>query len=151
MKRFETLQEFLDDKWTRIDIYANDDWSEEDMRIIMTDGRGSLIEIDFDGNWYPLKMANTGDDQPIPMFVDTARGGMFGYMSDVVFSYELGGTSVTIWPTPEGAECHKSCGLVKVEVIGVQALVPMELDADDDDVTLIYPNQDDQIEMDDGA
>ncbi len=151
MTQLETLQKFLNDGWSRIDLFGKTDRPKADQRVIMTDGRGDLIEIDFDGEWYPLKMANIDDDQPIPMFTDTANGGVFGYMSDITFSYELGGTCVTIWPTPEGVNCHKSCGLVKVEVIGVQTLAPMDLDVDNDDDTLIHPNQDDQIEMDDGA
>lgn len=106
--------------------YATPD---EEKRIIYTDGAGYMVEVGFDGSVHRLvSHLPIPDDAPVPMWSDTPRGGVIGYMCKIDFECELGGTSAVIRTSAEKALCSGDCGVVEVEVIGRKVIVPGSFD-----------------------
>jgi hypothetical protein len=126
------LEDYFQCEYDYLDIYSNDD--EDGHRLIFTDGRGTLIELFEDGGWsYLIAMKPIPEDAPVPMWPDTERNGVIGYMCEIDFSCELGGASGgnTIYPSAVQALCTTSCGVVEVEVIGRKTIVEAREDDED--------------------
>jgi hypothetical protein len=125
-------------KWTQLDIYGNEIdevRDDEHQRCIYTDGLGGIVEILNNGEWANMIPQNyIPEDAPSPMFPDTDRNGVIGYMCQIDFECELGGASGgnTVYPSASGALCSASCGVVEVEVIGRKIIVAGNYDMDDE-------------------
>lgn len=121
-----------EDGWTRINLYGREEAEFDEMREeayqrdIYTDGLGSLIEVQPDGTFDRLVMRMPiPDNAPVPMWGDTERDGVVGYMCQIDFECELGGASCgnSVYPSPSGAFCAGTCGVVEVEVIGRRVIL----------------------------
>lgn len=130
--------------WKRVDLWWRDGTDDGDyQRYIYTDGRGTIIEFTSADSFDTLvTRKEIPDDAPQPMFPDTERNGVIGYMCKIDFECELGSAvgGNMVRPTASEALCAGTCGVVQVEVIGHKVIIPEgpHMDDADDDVIAAY-------------
>lgn len=121
LKQMQRLTELHDDGWRSVDLHYRSDPVDIPIGgpIVVMNGYGIIASLESDGSIrYMVPQDDIPDDAPRPMWGDTPRGGVIGYMCKIDFECELGGTSAVIRPNAAQAMCTGTCGVVEVEVIG---------------------------------
>lgn len=132
-----------DPHYHRVDLYESEreKFGERplDEQMIIYAGYAHVLQVMPDGTTQPMVAEYPiPDDAPVPMFSDTPRAGVLGYMCKIDFECELGGTSTVIHTSAEKALCAGTCGVVEVEIIGRKVITEENLDEMDEDAFAKY-------------
>jgi hypothetical protein len=126
MPQMKAINDALADGWKPLDVWSNTTPEKLPVGgpVLMTNGYGMIYQIKSDGSITPMiPQDEISENAPHPMFGDSPRNGVIGYMCKIDFECELGGTSAVVRPNASQALCAGSCGVVEVEVIGRRIIV----------------------------
>lgn len=125
----QTIEQMdADPNYVRLDLYRSEleefGEREPENQLYIYGGYGMAVEVMDDGSIQRLVPEHPiPDDAPVPMWGNTPRQGVIGYMCKIDFECELGGTDAVIRSSAEKAICAATCGVVEVEVIGRRIIV----------------------------